>query len=182
MNIRVKYPSAQLTALMEPKTNMRIDATTDYVLRLISRVPLPVGFYIVLMTPGEISIGGNLSCVTANGTCSSILQSSPTVLNLTLTNSPYNLSQTVQQFTFTVNSFVNPRFEGSSSPWTIQLYGLYNGAVAAISSTTVSSTLFVHSTSLACAFDPTKNYYKGNTQTVVINCTFANNLIQGDYV
>jgi hypothetical protein len=39
----------------------------------------------------------------------------------------------------------------------------------------------LHSSALACVFDPTKTYFKGNTQTVVIACTFANNLIQGDY-
>lgn len=39
----------------------------------------------------------------------------------------------------------------------------------------------MYSSALACVFDPTKTYFKGNTQTVVIACTFANNLIQGDY-
>lgn len=49
--IRVKFPSPELTALIEPKTNALIDATSDYLLRLVSRVPLASSFYVILTTP-----------------------------------------------------------------------------------------------------------------------------------
>lgn len=108
--IRVKFASPELTALIEPKTNTLIDATSDYILRLVSRVPLASSFYVILTTPAEISIGTTLLCTSTNGTCSSIQKPSSTVLNLTYTNSPYSVTTTVQEFLFTVNSFVNPRF------------------------------------------------------------------------
>ncbi len=51
LTIRVKYPSTELTALIEPKTSALIDTTTDYLVRIQSRVPLPSGFYVLLTSP-----------------------------------------------------------------------------------------------------------------------------------
>jgi len=112
----------------------------------------------------------------------SILNPSPNILNLTLSNSPYTLSDLSQDFDFTVNSFINPRSEGSTNNWLIQLKGLNIDVISDISQDTTVSSNYLHSSAISCNFDQTKNYYKSNIEPVVIKCILTDNLIQGDYM
>lgn len=112
LQIRVKYPSTDLSTVIEPKTSSLVDATTDYLIRIKSRVPLPTKFYVIVTLPTEVKLNSASSCLSNKGTCSSILNPSLNVLNLTIINSPYLSSDVSQEFDFTVNQFINPRFEG----------------------------------------------------------------------
>jgi hypothetical protein len=122
------------------------------------------------------------TCSATNGICSSILNPSPNVLNLTLVNSVYSLSNPSQDFTFTVNSFINPRFQGSTSNWKVQLKGMFNNLVSDISEGFTFSSDYRVSTRAVCELDQTKSYYRSNPNPILIKCTFVNDLIQGDYI
>jgi hypothetical protein len=179
----VKNPSALLTVGIEPNTNNVVSTSTDYTMVIQSNVPLSNSFYISISIPPEVGISSNLSCSSTltNAICVGIGSISTSMINLTI-NSIYSTLVINQLFTFKVSSFVNPRSTAPSSLWNVSLTGIYGGSMGEISDSSTKSSQYSPSSNLVCSFDSTQNYFKANTQNVLIGCIFSNNLLQGDYI
>ena len=54
--------------------------------------------------------------------------------------------------------------------------------MGSVSYTTTTSDNFVINPGVLCALDITKNYYRANTDNVLIGCTLTNNVILGDNI
>lgn len=156
--------------LTGPSANQSTGALDVYQFTMITFIPHPTSFSLLITFPNDTSYSGGYTC---EAPCSSTSMANPSTINVTMSNP--NPSTTA--FIFKLGYFVNPRSIGQGMLWIMSTYsgdsqiGSGNASVNIQLANQLSGSLSLN-----------YNYYRGSTNIVLFYVTLFNKLKNGDYL
>lgn len=132
-------------------------------------------FYLIINYPSDTGFSLNGTC---SGTCySTFAIYNSTAINVTVNNS-YTFTSNYYNYSFTISTFTNPRHIGSSETWSFISYNKDGSQVG--TGTAIFQVLLP--SPISAILSTSKNYYRSNTESVILYLTLTNALQSGDYL